>query len=180
MTYLTLRPKWGALCAFGALLVVLGILSLTFALFSTLAMVTFNGVLFMIAGAAEIGVGMHARSWKRFFFWLLGGLLYTVAGVFCILNPLAASTILTLMIGAGLVAAGFVRAYLGLKLPQGPRRKGLWLASAFTGLLGFVILVHWPLSSFYVLGTLLGVDLMFHGLGWVIFALELRAHTVNL
>ena len=68
-----LRAKWGALLAFGLLLILLGVLSLTFVMFSTLAMVTLNGVFFIVAGAAEIGVGMHARSWGRFFFWVIGG-----------------------------------------------------------------------------------------------------------
>src|SRR5437763_1174442 len=104
-----LRAKWGAILAFGLLLVLLGAASLTFAFVSTLAMVTLNGVLFLVAGAAEIAVGMHARSWGRFFFWVLGGMPYIAVGVFCMRNPLAASAILTLMIGAGLIAAGIVR-----------------------------------------------------------------------
>ncbi len=107
-----MRAKWGAILAFGLLLIVLGLASLVFLEFSSLTMVTLNGVLLLVAGAAEVGVGMHARSWGRFFFWVLGGVLYILAGVFCILNPLAASAILTLMIGAGLIAAGVVRAYL--------------------------------------------------------------------
>src|SRR4051812_27540595 len=57
-----LRAKWGAILAFGLLLTLLGLASLVFAFFSTLAMVTLNGVLLLVAGAAEIGVGMHARS----------------------------------------------------------------------------------------------------------------------
>ena len=171
-----LRAKWGAIFAFGLLLMLLGALSLMFAFFSTLAMVTLNGVLLLVAGVAEIGVGMHARSWGRFFFWVVGGLLYIAAGLFCILNPLAASAILTLLIGAGLIAAAVVRAYLGFQLPPSPRRSMVWLGCAVTFLLGLVIVVHWPLSSAYVLGTLLGVDLLFHGAGWVSFALGLRVH----
>lgn len=170
-----LRGKWGAIFAFGLLLILLGLLSLAFVAFSTLAMVTLNGVLLLVAGAAEIGVGMHARSWGRFFFWVLGGLLYIWAGVFCILNPLAASAILTLLIGAGLVAAAVVRAYLALQLPSGPQRSLVWLGCAVTFALGLTIVIHWPLSSAYVLGTLLGVDLLFNGAGWVSFALGLRA-----
>ena len=171
-----LRAKWGSILAFGLLLILLGAASLTFALASTLAMVTLNGVLFLVAGAAEIGVGMHARSWRAFFFWVLGGVLYIAVGVFCMLYPLVASAILTLMIGAGLIAAAIVRAYLGVQLPAGPRRSLLWLGCAVTFLLGLTIVVHWPLSSAYVLGTLLGVDLLFHGAGWVSFAIGLRAH----
>jgi uncharacterized membrane protein HdeD (DUF308 family) len=171
-----LRAKWGAILAFGLLLMLLGAASLAFVLFSTLAMVTLNGVLLVVAGAAEIGVGMHARSWGRFFLWVAGGVLYVLAGVFCIFYPLAASAILTLMIGAGLIAAAIVRAYLAFELPPGPRRAMVWLGCAVTFLLGLIIVIHWPMSSAYVLGTLLGVDLLFHGAGWVSFALGLRAH----
>ncbi len=171
-----LRAKWGAILAFGVLLMLLGVVSMVFAFFSTIAMVTMNGVLLLVAGAAEIGVGMHARSWGRFFFWVLGGLLYIAAGVFCILNPIAASAILTLLIGAGLVAAGVVRAWLAFQLPASPQRSMVWLGAAVTFVLGLAIVVNWPLSSLYVLGTFLGVDLLFHGAGWASFAYGLRAH----
>ena len=46
----------------------------------------------------------------------------------------------------------------------------VWLARAVTFLLGLIIVIHWPLDSAYVLGTLLGVDLLFHGAGWVTLA----------
>ncbi len=125
----------------------LGALSLVFAFVSTLAIVTLNGVLFLVAGAAEIGVGMHAKAWGRFFLWVIGGLLYIVAGVFCILNPLAASAILTLLLGAGLIAAGVVRALLAFELPASPRRSMVFLGAAVTFLLGLIIVMHWPLSQ---------------------------------
>jgi uncharacterized membrane protein HdeD (DUF308 family) len=38
-----------------------------------------------------------------------------------------------------------------------------------------IIIGHWPADSVLVLGTLLGVDLLFHGAGWVSFGLGLRA-----
>jgi len=37
-------------------------------------------------------------------------------------------------------------------------------------------LLNWPMSGLYVLGTFLGIDLLFHGAGWVSFAYGLRAH----
>ena len=171
-----LRGKWGAIVAFGALLILMGAASIAFAFLSTLAMVTFNGLLFLVAGAAEIGVGMHAQAWGRFFFWVLGGLLYIATGIICILNPLFASLVMTLLIGAGLIAAGAVRAWLAWRLPAGPNRGMVFLAAAVTFLLGLMIVIHWPVSSLYVLGTFLGLDLLFHGAGWVSFGMGLRAH----
>jgi uncharacterized membrane protein HdeD (DUF308 family) len=172
-----LRGKWAAITAFGVLLVVLGFAALFFSLIATIATVTLNGVLFLIAGGAEIGIGMHSRGWGRFFLWVLGGLLYIAAGVLCIANPLLASVVLTLILGAGLIAAGLVRAYLATQLPEDRPRGLVFLAAFVTILLGLIIVTHWPLDSIFVLGTLLGVDLLFHGVGWVSFGMGLHSRS---
>ena len=169
-----LQAKWGAIVAVGILLIVLGVAATMFALEATIATVTINGVVFLIAGAAEIGIGMHAQGWGRFFLWVLGGILYLFVGLVCIFNPIFASAALTLMLGAGLIAAGIVRAYLAFQLPPDHPRTLVLLASAVTFLLGLVIVVHWPANSLWVLGTLLGIDLLFNGAGWVSFGLGLR------
>ena len=170
-----LRAKWAAIAAFGVLLVMLGVAAITFSIFATIVTVTLNGVLFLIAGAAEIGIGMHARTWGRFFFWGIRGLLYIAAGVLCIVNPGLASIALTLLLGAGLIAAGAVRLLLAFQLPRGGPRGLVFLAGAVTVALGLIIVAHWPLNSVFVLGTLLGVDLLFHGVAWVAFAVGLQS-----
>jgi uncharacterized membrane protein HdeD (DUF308 family) len=170
-----LRGKWAAITAFGVLLVVLGVAALFFSLIATIVTVTLNGVLFLIAGAAEIGIGMHSREWGRFFLWVVGGLVYIAAGLLCVVNPVLASVPLTLLLGAGLIAAGVVRAFLATQLPPDHPRALIFLAAGVTILLGLIIVSHWPLDSVYVLGTLLGVDLLFHGVGWVSFGMGLHA-----
>ena len=170
-----LRRRWGEIVAFGALLIALGLAALCFTLPSTVATVTLNGLFFIVAGAAEIGVGAHAKSWARFFLWIIGGALYLVVGIICIVKPTLGSLALTLALGAGLIAAGAVRAYLAIHLPADNTRVMVLVAAAFTFLLGLIIVVQWPSDSVYVLGVLLGVDLLFHGSGWVSFGLGLRA-----
>jgi uncharacterized membrane protein HdeD (DUF308 family) len=171
-----LRGKWGAIVAFGVLLMMLGLASLVFAFASTIAMVTLNGILFIIAGAAEIAVGMHTQGWGRFFLWVIGGIINLLFGIVCILDPVIASLWLTLFLGAALIAAGVVRAYLAFQLPGGQARMMVFLGAAVTFLLGLMIVMNWPVSSFYVLGTLLGVELLFHGAGWASFGMGLRSH----
>jgi uncharacterized membrane protein HdeD (DUF308 family) len=170
-----LHDKWGAIVAFGALLVLLGLAATIFAGAATLATVTINGVVFLIAGVAEIGIGMHAQGWGRFFFWVIGGILYFFVGLICILNPGLATLALTLALGAGLVAAGVVRLYLAFQLPPDYPRALVMMAGAVTILLGLIIVSHWPADSVYILGMLLGIDLLFNGAGWVRFGLGLRA-----
>ena len=113
-----LRAKWGAIVAFGALLIMMGLASLAIAVTSTLAITTLdNGVFFIIAGVAEIGVGMHARAWSRFFLWPIGGALYILTGLLCVIYPGPAAAVMTLILGVGLIAAGVVRLFLGMQLP---------------------------------------------------------------
>ncbi len=171
-----LRGKWAAITAFGVLLVVLGFAALVFSLVATIVTVTLNGILFLIAGAAEIGIGMHARELGAVL--PLGGRrprLYRRRGRCASSIPILASVVLTLLLGAGLIAAGVVRAYLASQLPADHPRGLVFLAAAVTILLGLIIVSHWPLDSVYVLGTLLGVDLLFHGVGWVSFGMGLQA-----
>jgi uncharacterized membrane protein HdeD (DUF308 family) len=170
-----LSDKWGGIVAFGVLTIALGLAATVFALAATIATVLVNGVVFLIAGGAEIGIGMHSQGWSRFFLWVIGGLLYLVVGLICIFNPILASAVLTLMLGAGLIAAGAVRLLLGFQLPQDHPRQLVFLAGAVTILLGLIIVGHWPADSVFVLGTLLGIDLIFHGAAWVSFGLGLRA-----
>ncbi|RBP00957.1 uncharacterized membrane protein HdeD (DUF308 family) [Roseiarcus fermentans] len=172
-----LEAKWAEITAFGVLLVVLGFAALAFSLAAAIALVTLNGVLFLIGGAAEIAIGAHARSGGSFFLWVLGGTLYLAAGLICIVNPALASVALTLLLGAGLIAAGFVRLLLAFRLPPVPPRLLVFVAASVTILLGLVIVAHWPMDSVYVLGTLLGVDLLFHGAGWVSFGLGLHSRS---
>jgi uncharacterized membrane protein HdeD (DUF308 family) len=172
-----LRGRWGEIVAFGALLIVLGAVAATFAAASTVATVTLNGVFFLLAGVAEIGVAAHAKSWGRSFLWSIGGAIYLVAGLVCVLNPKLASLALTLVLGAGLIAAGAVRAYLAVQLPAARSRAMVLVAATVTFLLGLIIVMRWPTDSVYVLGVLLGVDLLFHGAGWVAFGTGLRARS---
>jgi uncharacterized membrane protein HdeD (DUF308 family) len=169
-----LHDKWGAIVAFGALLIALGAIAVVFAWPATNATVIIHGVVFLIGGAAEIGIGAHAQAWSKFFLWMIGGVLYLFVGLVCIFDSGFASVALTLLLGAGLIAAGGVRVYLGLQLPVDQSRVMVFMAGAVTILLGLIVVTHWPADSIWVLGTLLGVDLLFNGAGWVRFGLGLR------
>lgn len=170
-----LRDKAGAIIAFGALVALLGVAALVFSLRASIAAITINGVFFALAGAAEIALGMRSREWGRFAFWIVGGVLYVFVGLVCVFRPMFSLQLLTLLFGAGLVAAGIVRAALVAGVPIGQSRLPAFFGAAVTILLGAVILADWPLDSLWVLGTLLGVDLLFHGAGWVAFGIGLRA-----
>jgi uncharacterized membrane protein HdeD (DUF308 family) len=49
------------------------------------------------------------------------------------------------------------------------------LSAVITLLLGIIILAKWPVSSLYILGIFLGIDLVFAGVGWIFVGLGLKS-----
>ncbi len=118
---------------------------------------------------------MAATSTRTGILWLLLGALYVAAGIIAIMNPFAAATILTLMLGIALVIGGVLRLFLAFQMKQAGASWG-WVAlsGVITLLLGGMIIAQWPASSFFVLGIFLGIDLIFIGSGWITMGLALR------
>ena len=170
-----LRANWGWFLLLGALSIAAGVAALAIEEFATLVSVVTIGVLVGLVGLVEIVLGFRARGWGQALYWEISGLFYVAVGVFAWAEPVQASVILTLLLGAGLVAAGAVRLVSGFQ--HHDRLRGpLMLSGAVTGLLGLVIVTGWPANSLFVIGLLLGIELIFTGVNWVLFSLRLRSH----
>ena len=81
---------------------------------------------------------------------------------------------LTLLLGASLVASGIMRIILAFSMKAEMPWIGVMLSGVITLVLGLIILARWPVSSLYVLGIFLGIDLLFAGAGWIGIGLGLR------
>ena len=172
-----LRAKSGWIIALGIVYIVAGLVALGSVVFATVATVFFVGIMMIIAGAAEIFNSFQIKTWGRFVLWLLLGAFYIVAGFAAFDNPLLAAALLTLLLGFALTASGITRIILGVGMKQGT--PWLWVVASgvITLLLGLVILAHWPISSLYILGLFLGIDLVFAGLGWIGIGFGLKRRT---
>jgi uncharacterized membrane protein HdeD (DUF308 family) len=169
-----LRAKWGWILALGVVYTVAGFIALGSVVMATAASVLIVGVMMIVAGVAEIISAFQCKGWGRFLIWALLGVLYIVAGFVTFENPLLAAVVLTLLLGASLVASGIVRIILAFSMKREQPWMWVLFSSIITLLLGFLILARWPVSSVYVLGMFLGIDLIFAGAGWVGLALALR------
>jgi uncharacterized membrane protein HdeD (DUF308 family) len=169
-----LRAKWGWILALGVVYTVAGFIALGSVVMATAASVLIVGVMMIVAGVAEIISAFQCKGWGKFLIWALLGVLYIVAGFVTFENPLLAAVVLTLLLGASLVASGIVRIILAFSMKREQPWMWVLFSSIITLLLGFLILARWPVSSVYVLGMFLGIDLIFAGAGWVGLALALR------
>lgn len=169
-----LYPRWGWFLALGVVLIMLGMGALTYAVMATLTSVIVIGVLMFIGGVAQLIHAWTLRSLGGFFWWTLVGLLYIVAGGMVIQNPIAGAEILTLLLGATLIGVGVLR--LGIWLMNRGQEGWLWLA--FSGVIslvtGLLIALQWPSIGLWLLGMILGIDLLFQGWSMLWLGIALR------
>ena len=128
----------------------------------------------LIGGIVHLAHAFQVRGWEHILFWVLSGLLYTVAGVLAFANPLLASEALTLFLAIALLIAGTFRVWVGRKLK--PERGWVWIviSGLATAAAGIAIAVGWPVNSLWILGLFLAFDLIFQGWTLVAFGLVLR------
>jgi uncharacterized membrane protein HdeD (DUF308 family) len=169
-----LRAGSGWIIALGVVYVIAGFIALGSVVMATVASVFVVGVMMIIAGVAEVFNAFQIKTWGKFLVWALLGVLYIIAGFFAFENPLLAAAVLTLVLGASLVASGVIRIFLAFSM----KRESPWIWVALSGLitllLGGIILAHWPVSSVYTLGIFLGIDLIFAGASWMGLGFGLR------
>ena len=169
-----LRGKWGWIVALGVVYLVAGVIALGSVVMATVATVYVVGIMMIIAGVFEVIHSFQIKSWGRFIFWLLLGVLYIIAGFIGVRQSTADRRLADAHSWRG---AGCLRHHARLPRLQHEGRDAMGLGRCFrpvTLLLGIIILIHWPVSSLYVLGIFLGIDLVFAGASWIGLGLGLR------
>ncbi|MGV7212304.1 HdeD family acid-resistance protein [Bradyrhizobium sp. UFLA05-112] len=163
-------PFW--VCALlGIVLIAAGLFALGDVVFATLISVKLIGVIAIAAGAFEIMHAFWTKGWGGFLWQVLLGGLYLGLGFLLLGQPVSGALILTYFLGAILFASGAIRCVLSFA----HWRQNGWMmliSGAFATLAGLVILLGFPDISIWALGFLLGVDLISHGLAWLLYALQ--------
>jgi uncharacterized membrane protein HdeD (DUF308 family) len=165
---LSTPPLW--ICVLlGIAMILAGFLVLGDVVLFTVISTLFIGMMSIAAGAFEIIHAFWTKGWGGFLWQMLLGVLYIAFGIVLVSQPVASALILTYALGLLLLISGFVRILLGFS----HWREAGWimlLSGLFGVLAGLVILTGFPMTGLWVLGFLLGVDLITHGLGWLAYA----------
>jgi aquaporin Z len=166
------------LLATGVAMVVIGIV----AILAPLA----TGVLFdMIFGAILIGAGIvefidafRGGTWQRSVLLGLAGIVTLAAGVLYIARPVVGLVVLTVVFLAYLVFVGAFRIVLAFQLPKGSPGKGWGFVSGVVSLvLAYLAIAQMPNISLWLIGTFIGVSLIFAGIARIALARGFRKAT---
>ena len=167
------RVSWIWFVALGVTLIFLGSLALVVPLVFTLTTVTFVSLMLILGGSAHAVGAFWTRDWPSFFSHLLIGLLYLVVGFVSLEEPLQFAAGLTLMLAAFLMVGGLYRIILTLRFRF--EHWGWMLANGIiTFVLGVMIWRQWPFSGTWVIGTFIGIEMLFSGWTWLVLGLSMR------
>lgn len=170
--------NWGWFLLLGIVLVILGIAAVSAAVLTTLISVIFLGSLLLVGGIFVIidTFKFWWQKWEGFFIHLLMGILYIVAGIVLLQNPVLGSISLTFLLGVFYTLIGLFRIFQSVTF----RLIG-WGWLLFSGLvsllLGILILSNWPQASFYIIGLFVGIDLIVAG--WVYITISMTSKAIK-
>lgn len=156
----------------GALFAILGFLAVALPGLSTLSTELFIGWLLVFAGVFQlyrtIKAGAHATG---FISSLIISILYMIFGVLLILFPVAGIFSLTVLLTLFFIAEGIAKIVLGIQLK--PFRRWGWfiLNGVLALIMAFIIWAGWPGTAFWVLGLLVGINMIFFGISLIFLAI---------
>lgn len=165
--------KWGWYFALGVFLVLLGAIASGMAVATTIFSVVALGWILLAAGAGLVFLSFLTGNWSGFLLTLAAGALSAITGFAILSAPLSGAAAITLVVGTILVVAGIFRSVSAI-IMQFPN----WGWSVFSGiislLLGAILLGSWQTAAFWFIGLYIGIDLIIHGLSWIMFSLRVH------
>ncbi len=171
--------KWKWLFILGVFHVLIGTFGVLFAGFVTISTTILFGVFMFLAGLFQFIHWLREKetNWSGRIPHLVFALLYIVGGIVIFLNPIQGASALTILLGALFIVIGTFRVGLAVFLA---RHGWRWFWHALLGLisvyLGFYIVVHWPVSSLWVIGLFVSIELIVNG--WQLIWVALMARKI--
>ena len=169
-----LSRHWGWLLALGILMIILGAIAIAAPVAATIAVQFMLGWLLVITGIAE---GIHAfmvRGWRGFLLELPSAVLYLGVGILLLVNPLEGALALTIVLAAFLGVEGIFKIIMAMRVRDHDGWGWLLASGILSVILGVLIWAQWPASGLWVIGLLVGIQLLFTGWSLVMLALAAR------
>jgi uncharacterized membrane protein HdeD (DUF308 family) len=169
-----LSKRWGWLLALGIVFIGLGLIGIGMAFALTIASLIVFGALLLIGGAVQIVQAFQSKGWKSVLWHVVIAILYVIAGVSVLRDPLLASLILTLIVAGMILAIGIVRVIMAIQM-RGNKGWGWVLLGGIVSIaLGVLIYLQWPFSALWLIGLFVAIDLIANGWSYVFIALAAR------
>jgi uncharacterized membrane protein HdeD (DUF308 family) len=172
----TVRLHWHFFLAQGVIMTILGVLAVIWPQISTIAVDVYVGWLFLLSGLLGLFIMFFAPTGLAFFWSLLTAALSLFVGILLLWHPVEGAISLTLVLIAFFIAEGIFQIAASLSHREAfPDSWGWMLASGIIDLiLAALIILGWPGTAGWVLGLIVGVNLITSGIAIIMVAVTAR------
>ena len=168
------RKSSGWCIVLSALMILAGLLAIVVPPAAGVAVTIFVGWLLLFSGAAHFVYAWHTRGAGSIIWEILVGIAYLFVGGYLLYHPLLGMASLTLALAIYLFAESILEFITAVQIR--PRRGTGWLFlhGVITLILAVMIWRTWPSSTGWVLGTLVGISMLFSGMSRLMISLAAR------
>jgi uncharacterized membrane protein HdeD (DUF308 family) len=169
-----IKKASGWFIAMAVVFILLGMMAIIEPGIAGLAVTILVGWVLIFGGGAHLVAAFSGGGAGRVIWQILIGIVYIVGGLYFLTHPLLGLGTLTLLLAVIILmeAVFEIIAYFRMR---GQGGSGWLLVNALiTLLLGGLIWFHWPSSSVWAIGILVGVNLLMTGFSRLMFGLAAR------
>lgn len=153
---------WGI--AFAILIILAGIFAISLPLASGLAVTIVIGWLLVVSGVFHIADAFHAKGAASFLWRLLIGIVFIIGGLDIAFVPLRGLFTLTFVLAIILLVQGVISVIMFFRHRRMHGAGWILFNGLVTIFLGLVIWWDGPGAAVWIIGTLVGIHLIFNGI----------------
>ncbi|PHX80799.1 MAG: hypothetical protein CK540_05980 [Thermoleophilia bacterium] len=167
-----LGKSWKMLLTAGIISVVLGAIAIILPPLASVTITYLVGILLLIGAVAYVAEAISRGSTGHRLWSALLAVLYVVAGVWLIINPISGTITLTWILATFFLLIGVLRLIAGIssrgKLPN----SGWTIVNGVLSILIAVLVIgNLPSSAAWAIGLLVGIQLLFDGIAVIATAI---------
>ena len=155
----SVKKNAGFVITLGVLTIILGMLAIGSPFFAGTLWAVWVGAGILIGGIFQLIGSIKAKA-----IWgILWGVLSIVAGGYFLTRPLLGLAVVTLFFAIYLFVEGITKIVLSFQIKPDAGWGWILFSGIITLALGIMIWRHWPSSAVWVIGTFVGINILFSG-----------------
>lgn len=146
------------------LLIIAGLLAICLPFVAGIAVTAVIGWLLLLAAITHFVFAWHTRGTGAVILEVIIGLLYLLVSLYLLFHPARGLVTLTFLLAWYFFFEGIMELIIYFRARRS--HHALWFLwdGIITLFLGILIWAHWPYSSVWVLGTIIGISLLISGI----------------
>lgn len=173
-----ISPRWshGWSIALSVVLILLGLIAVTLPQIGGLAVALYFGWLLLLGGVALLVFAWWTHAAGVMSLQAVLGAVYVLIGGFLITRPAAGLASLTLLLAGYLLIEGLLELTAAFRVQPRAGRTWLVIDGVVALVLAVMIVTSWPSSAAWVVGTLVGINMIIGGVSRLMVTNAVRRH----